>query len=87
MDSIYTNGQTKVNNIVVHDPVSVQGANILTVNKEMDQRVLGDDKSGAAEMNKEADDVTCPGTAEECQYRLLNCQYGKPVRSICSHPR
>lgn len=54
MDSIYTNGQTKVNNIVVHDPVSVQGANILTVNKEMDQRVLGDDKSGAAEMNKEA---------------------------------
>ena len=80
MDSIYTNGQTKVNNIVVHDPVSVQGANILTVNKEMDQRVLGDDKSGAAEMNKEADDVTCPGTAEECQYRLLNCQYGKPVR-------
>lgn len=80
MDSIYTNGQTKVNNIVVHDPVSVQGANILTVNKEMDQRVLGDDKSGAAEMNKEANDVTCPGTAEECQYRLLNCQYGKPVR-------
>ena len=80
MDSIYTNGQTKVNNIVVHDPVSVQGANILTVNKEMDQRVLGDDKSGAAEMNKEADDATCPGTAEECQYRLLNCQYGKPVR-------
>lgn len=80
MDSIYTNGQTKVNNIVVHDPVSVQGANILTVNKEMDQRVLGDDKSGAAEMNKEADDATCPGTAEECQYRLLNCQYEKPVR-------
>lgn len=46
----------------------------------MHQRVLGDDKSGAAEMNKEADDATCPGTAEECQYRLLNCQYGKPVR-------
>lgn len=42
--------------------------------------MLGDDKSGAAEMNKEADDATCPGTAEECQYRLLNCQYGKPVR-------
>lgn len=81
MDSIYTNGQTKVNNIVVHDPVSVQGANLITVNPDMDQRVLGDDKSGAAEMNKEAnEDLTCPGTAQECQYRLLNCQFGKPSR-------
>ena len=32
MDSIYTNGQTKVNNIVVHDPVSVreQQSSLLT---------------------------------------------------------
>lgn len=80
MDSIYTNGQTKVNNIVVHDPVSVKGAAILAVDGSMDQRVLGTDKSGAAEMNKEANSETCPGTAQECQYRLLNCQFGKQTR-------
>lgn len=80
MDSIYTNGQTKVNNIVVHDPVSVKGAAILAVDGSMDQRVLGTDKSGAAEMNKEANSETCPGTAQECQYRLLNCQFGKQIR-------
>lgn len=80
MESIYTDGQTKVNNIVVHNPVSVQYSFVVGADKSLDQRVLNTDKGGAANMNKEAADDTCPGTAVDCQFRILNCKYAELIR-------
>ena len=80
MESIYTDGQTKVNNIVVHNPVSVQYSFVVGADKSLDQRVLNTDKGGAADMNKEAADDTCPGTAVDCQFRILNCKYAELIR-------
>ena len=31
-------------------------------------------------MNKEAADDTCPGTAVDCQFRILNCKYAELIR-------
>lgn len=80
VESIYTDGQTKVNNIVVHNPVSVQYSFVVGADKSLDQRVLNTDKGGAADMNKEAADDTCPGTAVDCQFRILNCKYAELIR-------
>lgn len=81
MPSIYTNGQYKINNIVVHSPVSVQYAFVVGADKALDQRIFDADKTGAADLNKETfDSEKCPGTAVDCQFRILNCKYAQLIR-------
>jgi hypothetical protein len=79
--SVYTDGQTKVNNIIIHDPVSVQYSKVIGADKSYDQRIYGDDKSNAKTASEEeSDSETCPGTAEDCIFRVLNCKYAQRIR-------
>lgn len=79
--SAYTDGQTKVNNIIIHDPVSVQYSKVIGADKSYDQRIYGDDKSSAKTASEEeSDSETCPGTAEDCIFRVLNCKYAQRIR-------
>ena len=79
--SVYTDGQTKVNNIIIHDPVSVQYSKVIGADKSYDQRIYGDDKSSAKTASEEeSDSETCPGTAEDCIFRVLNCKYAQRIR-------
>lgn len=73
-DSIYARGQTKVNNIVVQDPVSVVSARILKPEVATDQRVNA--ISNTAALNDVLDTVGfCPGNPGDCVNRILSCTY------------
>lgn len=78
-EAIYTDGQTKVNNIVVQNPVSVEGAMIVSQDSDLDQRVDGKDLSAEANKNLGSKNATCPGTPAECDYAAIFCDYGKAV--------
>lgn len=65
----YTAGKTKVNNIVVHNPVSVQNATVICNDSEYDLR-------STASLAEGGDPVStttgCPNSAA-CQYQTLVC--------------
>lgn len=74
MTSIYTAGQTKINNIVVHDPVSVVSARIIEPTVAKDQRVLSN--SNSALLNEMFETMAqCPGTPGDCVNRILACTF------------
>lgn len=70
--SVYAPGKNKINDIIVFDPVSVQGAMALSPPPEYDQRTNGDTGIIADLNNGNAE---CPGTAENCNYSVLNCSW------------
>lgn len=71
----YTNGKSKINNIVVHNPVSTQNAYIICNDSKYDLRSAasladgGDPDSGL---------TGCPGDAS-CQYQTLKCTIHSPI--------
>lgn len=74
MKSIYTQGKTSVNNIIVHDPVSVVNAKILKPEYADDQRVIV--KSNSASLNEMFETMEkCPGNPSECTNRVLSCTF------------
>lgn len=70
----YTAGKGKINNIVIHNPVSVQNAKLMGgadhPDKYVDQRTDKSVESGGDPQNR--DNRTCPGDAT-CQYKTLHC--------------
>lgn len=87
-DAIYAYGKTNVNNIVVHDPVSVEAAFVIGQSKSLDQRVLPEDRTAA--LNDALKQLGhCPGTADECEHSYLDCDYFKTAgagKSMMSVP-
>jgi len=78
MPSIYTKGQTKINNIVVHDPVSVVSARILEPTVATDQRVTVN--SNTASLNKMLETMAkCPRNPADCVNRMLECTFFSAV--------
>ncbi len=74
MPSSYTTGQEKINNIVVHDPVSVVSARIIEPTIAKDQRVLS--TSNSASLNEMFETAaTCPGNPADCVNRILACTF------------
>lgn len=76
MPSIYTDGQTKINNIIVHDPVSVVSARITgsIMTQSVDQRVQT--TSNSSSMNEMFETAAaCPGNPAECRNRILACKF------------
>jgi hypothetical protein len=73
----YSPNHTKVNDVVIHNPISNEYARILPLDDSRDQR---SDASKAASAEQRAQDIdapeTCPGTVAGCEYRVLDCNYG-----------
>ena len=70
----YTKGKTKVNNIVVHNPVSTQNAYVICNDEKYDLRT---DASLAAGGDPESSVTGCPGNSS-CQYQVLTCPITAP---------
>lgn len=72
MTSTYSPKHTKVNDVVVHDPVSSLYAIIIPRDKKDDQRTsdaLEDDSYGIP------DDGKCSGDASTCKFSHMDCKY------------
>jgi hypothetical protein len=68
LDTTYSNHHTKINNVVVHNPVSTQFAALIPLPKELDQRT--DENPKASDLN--VDFGTC---IDPCEYAVLTCTY------------
>ncbi len=68
----YSPTHTKVNDIVIHNPVSADYAMVLAVDQSRDQRG-GTSVSWASQIASKAEE--CPSNPEECEYRYLSCKY------------
>ena len=71
----YSEKHTKVNDIIVHNPVSVSDAIVVGLDDDRDQR--SSMPVGSAEQVQEDLNALdyCPGTASLCDFRVLNCTY------------
>lgn len=77
--SIYTDGQGKCNDMIVHDPVSTEDTALVSLEQYRDQRT-GDTVGTAADITNELDkENVCPRDPGLCDYRVLNCTYNKDV--------
>ena len=73
MSTTYSQNHSKINDIVVHDPVSAQYSLLIPLDSSRDQRT---NQNTISDSNYSKDDGKCPGTSDECIYSHLNCQYG-----------
>ncbi len=75
--AVYGPGYDKVNDIVVHNPVSNQYAMIIQdPDDPEDQRTKDLLHSAAALLRTQSELETCPGNPGDCDYRTLHCTYG-----------
>lgn len=81
LDAPYTRDDTKVNDIVVQNPVSVESAAIVH-RREVDGGDFSYDTradnelAGAQNLKDYIDGLdVCPGIADLCDFRILNCSY------------
>ena len=80
VDAPYSKNHNSINSIVVHDPVSVDGAFLIGLDSKRDQRTDGSGVSSAASMLEKLEaSKVCPGTAALCEFRHLDCKYFKEV--------
>lgn len=76
IEAPYSDRHDKINNIVVHDPVSVDRAMLISLPSDRDQRVDGSGASSAeSTLNKLDAAQVCPGTPGLCEFRQLDCKY------------
>lgn len=83
LDATYSDGHTKVNNIVVHDPVSVQNSLIAhNATAEANGWYSDTRTTDLSTFTNESLDTkkkeleVCPGD-ETCEFKVLDCQYFK----------
>ena len=82
VDAVYAPGFDKINDIVVHTPVSVQNATIVAEDSSRDQRTELGLSSAENLMDLSNGLKYCPGTPELCDYRYLNCKYYQDVELL-----
>jgi hypothetical protein len=78
--SSYSSSTTKINDIIVFDPVTTEGAMVIGKDSDLDQRVDGQALAALANREAEEGQDGCPGNAAECSVRPdadLTCTYKK----------
>lgn len=72
----YSKSHEKINNIVVHDPVSTQDMSVVSLPDSRDQRT--GDIMGAANLKDDINNSKgCPRDPALCDFRTINCTYLK----------
>ena len=82
VDAVYSKTHDKINDILIHTPISVEDAQITHNQKAVNENWYADTRTGA-------DDLTtvglnsfiqklekCTGDPDTCQFHILNCKYG-----------
>lgn len=72
LNTTYSPTHDKINDVVVHNPVSTQYAMTLSLPSDRDQRT---DTYKDLEVMKPVLDETCPNISTECEYAILDCKY------------
>lgn len=70
----YSKSHDKINNIVVHDPVSTQDISVVSLPDSRDQRT-GDIMGAANLKDKLNESQVCPRDPAMCDFRVKNCTY------------
>jgi hypothetical protein len=73
MTANYSRNHTKINDILIHNPISVEYAMLLPLHPSRDQRVVSD--RGLAVQLAQKESHACPGNPADCEFRFLNCRY------------
>lgn len=68
----YSPNHSKVNDIVIHNPVSSQFGQIISLDDDRDQRI--NKPISAAELQKKKNGA-CPKDPGECEFRSLDCKF------------
>lgn len=85
LNSVYTKGKSKCNDIVVHDPISADQARVMRADgqgDDLDQRTAASilEVGSAKDLNQSSAEAgSCPGTPGECNFRELHCKYGMEI--------
>lgn len=71
VDTNYSDDYDGINNIIIHNPVSAQYAELVALPSNLDQRI--DDDLIIDSLNQ--DNGKCPGKSNACAYAELHCNY------------
>lgn len=71
IDTNYSDDYSGINNIIIHNPVSAQYAELVALPSDLDQRI--DDDLIIDSLNQ--DNGKCPGKSNACAYAELHCNY------------
>lgn len=71
VDTNYSDDYSGINNIIIHNPVSAQYAELVALPSDLDQRI--DDDLIVDSLNQ--DNGKCPGKSNACAYAELHCNY------------
>lgn len=71
IDTDYSDDYNGINNIIIHNPVSAQYAELVALPSDLDQRI--DDDLIIDSLNQ--DNGKCPGKSNACAYAELHCNY------------
>lgn len=71
VDTNYSDDYDGINNIIIHNPVSAQYAELVALPSDLDQRI--DDDLIIDSLNQ--DNGKCPGKSNACAYAELHCNY------------
>lgn len=71
VDTNYSDDYSGINNIIIHNPVSAQFAELVALPSDLDQRI--DDDLIVDSLNQ--DNGKCPGKSNACAYAELHCNY------------
>lgn len=71
VDTNYSDDYDGINNIIIHNPVSAQYAELVALPSDLDQRI--DDDLIIDSLNR--DNGKCPGKSNACAYAELHCNY------------
>lgn len=74
MEATYSKEHDKINDIIVHDPVSTENVALISLPDERDQR-YGDVIGAEYAKNLENKLLVCPGEPGLCDFRILDCTY------------
>lgn len=73
----YIDGQLRVNDIVIYDPIAID-AGLIGLGDEDDQRTAESLTNSAKNLSDEiAAEQVCPGVPSLCEFRVLDCKYLK----------
>lgn len=71
VDTNYSDDYSGINNIIIHNPISAQYAELVALPSDLDQRI--DDDLIIDSLNQ--DNGKCPGKSNACAYAELHCNY------------
>lgn len=75
LDANYSDNHQKVNDIVIHTPVSVEDAMVIALPEDRDQRTETPAGGAAALIEEQNSLKVCPLDPALCEFRVLNCQH------------